>query len=147
MGTITPQTLAMGQADLYYLTTTHVPNEFKFYIVPGGEIINHGPPDVRGRVSVQPEDWQLAAVSEVNQQVPLFFNLKVEETLDRNSADYELVFSSVPNTSYVSGMQPNLVFTIFHTKLERFDLFFLYYYRYCRGENYLKAFAVQQQDG
>ena len=111
MGTITPQTLAMGQADLYYLTTTHVPNEFKFYIVPGGEIINHGPPDVRGRVSVQPEDWQLAAVSEVNQQVPLFFNLKVEETLDRNSADYELVFSSVPNTSYVSGMQPNLVFT------------------------------------
>ena len=78
MGTITPQTLAMGQADLYYLTTTRVPNEFKFYIVPGGEIINHGPPDVRGRDSVQPEDWQLAAVSEVNQQVPLFFNLKVE---------------------------------------------------------------------
>ena len=109
MGTITPQTLAMGQADLYYLTTTRVPNEFKFYIVPGGEIINHGPPDVRGRVSVQPEDWQLAAVSEVNQQVPLFFNLKVEETLHRNSADYELVFSSVPNTSYVSGMQPTLV--------------------------------------
>jgi len=111
MGVITPLTLAMGQASLYYLTTTREPNVFKYYVVPGGEVINHGPPDVQGRVSVEPEDWQLSAINAVNAQIPLFFNLRVEETLDRNAADYELVFSATPNTSYVSGMRPNLVFT------------------------------------
>ena len=127
--TVTVQDLVMGKEQLWARSKTDQVGVMKFYINPGGDLINNGTgvtnPNGGENVAVGLDyepftSWQFSVIRSTTSLISSLINLQLEETLNPSEADFHIVRIPVSLGAFTASLSfPNLIDVLTHQNLSK----------------------------